>query len=144
MTTNIAVSETVWTELNGRKRPGESFDDVLRRVLDVEPDDGTEADDTADSVDLVGRVVAACDHGRTDAERKANHAIVRTATEWLRAQDSAIQKGDAPLDEWAAADTYPGEKRSGGTIWDEVITPTWKAAAAVTKPTYRSYRWVGE
>jgi len=34
--TNIAVSEKVWTELNRRKRPGDSFDDVLRDVLGIE------------------------------------------------------------------------------------------------------------
>jgi len=43
MATNIQVSDPVWSELNSRKQPGESFDDVLRRVLEL---DG-EASDTA-------------------------------------------------------------------------------------------------
>lgn len=34
MATNIQVSQSVWSELNGRKKPGESFDDVLQRVLE--------------------------------------------------------------------------------------------------------------
>jgi len=42
--THIRVSEETWTELNKRKRPGDSFDDVIRRVLeesdDVETDGG--------------------------------------------------------------------------------------------------------
>jgi predicted CopG family antitoxin len=33
MSTNIPVSEQVWRELNSRKNPGDSFDDVLRREL---------------------------------------------------------------------------------------------------------------
>lgn len=32
-TTNIEVTEAVWTELNSRKQPGQSFDDVLRAEL---------------------------------------------------------------------------------------------------------------
>jgi DNA-binding transcriptional LysR family regulator len=37
--TNIQVSQEVWTALNRQKRPGESFDDVLRRELGVGPTD---------------------------------------------------------------------------------------------------------
>jgi len=33
---NIPASEAVWSELNRRKRPGDSFDDVLRDVLGIE------------------------------------------------------------------------------------------------------------
>jgi predicted CopG family antitoxin len=38
--TNIEVTTDVWHELNTRKRgPSDSFDDVLRRVLEMEPRD---------------------------------------------------------------------------------------------------------
>jgi hypothetical protein len=30
---NIPASKAVWSELNRRKRPGDTFDDVLRDVL---------------------------------------------------------------------------------------------------------------
>jgi predicted CopG family antitoxin len=33
---NIRVSEEVWQELNRRKQPGDSFDDVLRRTYEFE------------------------------------------------------------------------------------------------------------
>lgn len=63
--TTIQVSVELWGWLNGRKRPGESFDDVLRRELPVEAggasaDGGgqstTEVDGTAEAVapDLEG------------------------------------------------------------------------------------------
>lgn len=32
-TTTIQVTEDTWRELNGRKEPGETFDDVLQRLL---------------------------------------------------------------------------------------------------------------
>lgn len=32
----IQISEKVWTELNKRKKPGESFDDVIKRELKLE------------------------------------------------------------------------------------------------------------
>jgi len=34
--THIRVSEETWTRLNRRKGPGDSFDDVLRELLDEE------------------------------------------------------------------------------------------------------------
>lgn len=32
--TNIEISHTNWERLNGRKQPGESFDDVIGRLLE--------------------------------------------------------------------------------------------------------------
>lgn len=40
-TEHIRVRPQTWQELNARKRPGESFDDVLRRILN---DEDCEAD----------------------------------------------------------------------------------------------------
>ena len=37
--THIRVSEETWTRLNRRKGPGDSFDDVLRALLDEEARD---------------------------------------------------------------------------------------------------------
>jgi predicted CopG family antitoxin len=38
--TQIRVTEETWQELNSRKRPGESFNDVLERLLDAGRDEG--------------------------------------------------------------------------------------------------------
>lgn len=40
-TTSIKVSAETWSALNGLKSPGDSFDDVIKRELDIE-DDGAE------------------------------------------------------------------------------------------------------
>jgi len=39
-TTTITISEETWEELNRRKRLGESFDDVIRKLLKGEKDEG--------------------------------------------------------------------------------------------------------
>jgi len=38
-TITIAVSPAVWTDLNAMKKPGESFNDVLRRIISVAKED---------------------------------------------------------------------------------------------------------
>ena len=34
--THIRVTEETWSELNSRKRPGDSFDDVIQRLLEAD------------------------------------------------------------------------------------------------------------
>lgn len=36
---HVRVTEETWEQLNRRKRPGDSFDDVLQRLLDETEDD---------------------------------------------------------------------------------------------------------
>ncbi len=36
--TTIEVKNETWRELNSRKEPGDSFDDVIQRLLEHEPD----------------------------------------------------------------------------------------------------------
>jgi len=58
--THIRVQESTWSRLNARKRPGDSFDDVIVRLLDEAEDDGgsdgarepdAQTDDQSDSSD---------------------------------------------------------------------------------------------
>ncbi|WP_254768267.1 antitoxin VapB family protein [Salinilacihabitans rarus] len=45
--THIRVTEETWKRLNNRKRPGDSFDDVIERLLeDVEANEESEGNDT--------------------------------------------------------------------------------------------------
>jgi len=133
--TNIAVSEKVWTELNRRKKPGDSFDDVLRRELGL-----VERAPDRDPVDAVAAEIAI---GHTDAEVAANRELVRVATRWLRDQGGRVQKGDAPLAEWRAVDTSARAPRTEKTLWNETIVVAWRRSDLV-EDTQRSYRWVGE
>jgi len=41
---HIRVSEETWTRLNRRKGPGDSFDDVLRELLEQEQEETREAE----------------------------------------------------------------------------------------------------
>jgi predicted CopG family antitoxin len=45
MTWQVKVDEDTWRRLNARKRPGDSFEDVIERMLDdVESDQPLEAE----------------------------------------------------------------------------------------------------
>lgn len=44
--TTVDLAESTWRELNARKKPGDSFDDVISRLLE-EPDEKEEAAHTA-------------------------------------------------------------------------------------------------
>ena len=133
--TNIAVSEEVWTELNQRKKPGDSFDDVLRRELGL-----VEQAPATDPVDAVAAGIAI---GRTDVAIEANRELVRVATRWLRDRDGSVRKGAAPLAEWQQADTHPQAERSEKTLWNDVIVVAWRRSDLVAD-TPRSFEWVGE
>jgi len=41
---HIRVREETWLELNKKKRPGDSFDDVLQRLLDEDREETIESD----------------------------------------------------------------------------------------------------
>jgi len=81
MATNIQVTDAVWSELNSRKKPGESFDDVLRRELGIgEAHSESESQhetaqpaartvETADPVGLPDGLEAEIDRWRGEMER---------------------------------------------------------------------------
>ena len=132
--TNIAVSETVWTELNQRKKPGDSFDDVLRRELGL----AAEAPATY-PVDAVAAGIAIW---RTDVAVESNRELVRVATRWLRDRGGRVRKGAAPLAEWQQVDTHPQAPRSDKTLWNDVIVVAWRRSELVAD-TDRTFAWVG-
>jgi predicted CopG family antitoxin len=39
MTTTIAISDEVWMDLNKKKKVGESFEDVLKRLLKIKEEE---------------------------------------------------------------------------------------------------------
>jgi len=46
---NIKISDETWRRLNVRKRPGDTFEDVVERLLDEAPcDDFESTEQTAD------------------------------------------------------------------------------------------------
>jgi len=132
--TNIAVSEKVWTELNQRKKPGDSFDDVLRRELGLV--------EQAPASDPVAAVAAEIAIGRTDVAVESNRELVRVASRWLRDRGERVRKGDAPLAEWQSLDTHPQAERSHKTLWNDVIVVAWRRSELVAD-TDRTFAWGG-
>lgn len=117
-TTSIKVSEEVWQELNGKKRLGDSFDDVLRRELGL--DDDRDDDPVAD-LDL--------------AESKAD--AVRAMYEFVKAQGETTPKSLKAeiFDEYPA--TYEG---SGPDYWHRQLAEYLEQLPGIERPSQR--RWV--
>lgn len=42
--THIRVTDETWTKLNSRKKPGDSFNDVIARLLEEDDDDRASAE----------------------------------------------------------------------------------------------------
>lgn len=52
--THIRVTEDVWSELNAKKKPGDSFNDVIERLLDERDADDRDADADTDAAETDG------------------------------------------------------------------------------------------
>ena len=119
----IEADEEVWRELTVRKDPGDSFNDVLRRVLDL--DDSTAAAD-AQRADT-RRESAAVSHARdalanwdpADVDSTKARRAVCAVVGWLSQQDEPQQRGDV----LAWADGRDVEGYAASTLWDKVVQP---------------------
>lgn len=73
-TTTLQVKTQTWKDLNGRKEPGETFDDVIRRLLEGDKRDAamksapTETPDAAEP-DLPGDLDEEIERWRSEMER---------------------------------------------------------------------------
>jgi hypothetical protein len=121
--TNIEVSLAVWRELRGRQRePGETFDDVLRRLTGLDETDGGMADGTPD-------VALPDELPQSVNEDEARAAIAATLEEIdgepmkFTAIAEAVSR-DHPLGYGAAC-----EQRDGAW-WSRVVKPGIKANGA--------------
>ncbi len=56
---HIRVTEETWTDLNSRKRPGDSFDDVIQRLLGELDSDEKETEAEAEAETDGGQIVRA-------------------------------------------------------------------------------------
>jgi len=84
--TNIAVTDEVWIELNSRKQPGDTFDDVLRRELGLE-NKGRKRKPRRESIDLD---ISAIESGEYEPYQEQ----VEVAVEIVRQADGHVKKGD--------------------------------------------------
>jgi hypothetical protein len=128
--TTIRVSEPVADELAQRKGRGESYDDIIRQLLNMdEPDEPPEPTETADKYDPDedGEVTASVDHAvqevaaswdiddRFSNRKAAARMVLRHAVD----TGEAIGKSSEIVKE--ARETYPVEDQSDETYWRQNI-----------------------
>lgn len=127
---------------------------VARRMIYWEPtesstrsdpvDDATEQLDAGTTAESIDDLLTTWSHGTTPEARKTNEQIARRSIEWLRDRGTDAQKMDLPLEEFAADDP---QDRKPTILWENLIQDAWKHVieehGAITKPTYRTYEWVG-
>lgn len=152
--TNIAVSNEVWTALNSRKRPGESFDDVLRRELGLDGETPRASADTS-VIDSARPDVSQLDlPGSVDADAAAD--AVAAAVDELRERGSATKgelvsavmpQHDLGYDVAAATEKVgTSGERYRGAWWRRVIKPGLEQEERVKKPSggRSEWRWTGQ
>ena len=131
--TTVPVSDAVWRELMLRKSRGDTFDDVLRRELDLD-DDEPSPEPPADTDDAI-----AAWHPPTEVEVDDDNArdALRQAVAWLREQDGARRKAEI------VAGAYRDGPLSERIWWARAVRPGLQALDSVAVEG-RKYRWVGE
>jgi len=146
-TTTIQITTAMWRELNQRKRPGDTFNDVLARLLEAEtcdvddmesgdehpdhdrervrePDQAPAADDLDQRVAaVVDRVAASwADDDRLDDRRAAARRVLAYAIE----ADEAVGKSSEIVDK--VFDECPVAGQDRETWWRKNVRPVLKEA----------------
>jgi len=150
MTTTITISEDVWQHLHRQKRPGDSFDDVLRRELfdpDRDPGPRSETETLDDGPD---RSPYETVEFPTGVNRADAIAAIDAAAELIEREREATMREivgevsrEHPL-KYGVQEVEDGE-RYRGAYWRKVVKPGLEAHPAVEKPSggQRAWRWVG-
>lgn len=123
-TTSVKVSETVWKELHRRKQLGDSFDDVLRRALDLDSDGELPED--------VERYLAGLD------ERDDRRAAVRACYEFVERVGTC-----APQDfKEQVQPEHPAGRESANSWW-RVVGPLVDDCPRIKRPKEKRYEFDG-
>lgn len=91
-TTTIQVRSDTWEELNKRKKPGESFDDVIRRILFSEESDSPESGQLGPRQETIAQVIEDWTPGRNTEEQNERREIGFKSLIWLSEQGSAQRR----------------------------------------------------
>lgn len=155
--TNVELFVSTWQQLSDRKTgPGDSFDDVINRLLENSEnsqneyvDEAVNADDKQQSVDKlepVEEIVKELNpqsYGSPDQEKRE---IVSAALELLRDQGHAYRK--VIQDE--QGERLPASDVVSATYWQEYVRPAYQLAVELDYAVYKEashpkkYVWVGE
>lgn len=149
--TNIEVTLRTWQDLNRRKRgPGESFDDVIQRLLNDEADTDssttdepdTGADTPAETVtpETVAARVATAEGLNEERERS-----LAAALRFLREQeDGEAKTKDIVAAAYAEVPTYNDEDSWRSNLWNQVGGALQETGAVELENKSRGeWRWVG-
>lgn len=143
--TTVPVSDEVWKVLTRRKDRGDSFDDVLRRVLELDSDEDDEDDETSDdavksntdahedaveSLDVWGDIDVDDGRARTETQR---------AVEWLR--DSGERHTRQEFIDALAEDSPFGDR----SWWERAVQPGLRGLDEIGVVEFRDghhdYKW---
>lgn len=130
-TTTIQIDADTWRALNSRKNPGESFDDVIRRLLGKPARDDAPTGDTDDFAASVRAQLDDVDDETTDA--------VIACVEYLRAAGEA-SPGD--FRENVFPDNSAGST-NGDWWWSKKIRPHFETLDEVDYVNQRTIRFAG-
>ena len=140
MTTTITISDEMWSYLNRQKRPGDSFDDVLRReLLSVDEESEPEAERADHYADI---------EFPRGVDREAAIAAIEAAVALLERQGQATMReivpdvsAEHPL-KYGPQEVEEGE-RYRKAWWRKVVKPGLEAHPNVRKPDggRRAWEW---
>jgi predicted CopG family antitoxin len=122
----IEADEDVWRELTLRKDPGDSFNDVLRRVLEL--DDGAEEPGSKDGD--VRELVATWSPDTDGNPERAREQTAR-AYEWLARQSEPKRRSEI-------VDALNDTDLSDRSWWERCVQPGLRYLADQGKVEYRS------
>lgn len=88
-TTTIQVGFDTWKELNKRKQPGESFDDVIQRILLTQEPNSSESGELGPKEERIAQVIENWTPGRNSDEQNERREIGFKSLIWLSEQGSA-------------------------------------------------------
>ena len=148
----IEVSEDIWRTLMLKKRPGDSFDDVLRRELLAEPEqDEREPDDQPDPRARAEPAPYADVEFPSGVDRTEAIAAIEAAAALIREQGKATMREivneimpEHPVG--YEVETLEKGDRFRGSWWRAVVKPGLASNPNIEKPSggQRAWRWVGE
>lgn len=145
--TTIQLDEETADRLHGRKERGDSYDDVVRRLLDrvAEDDDSMGDGEVRGSASTTTGDSEPVDVGRLTFDRDLTRERREVLVAWLdhaRALDEGVTKSD--FEGWWNDERQQKTGYGAGSYWEAFAKAAMKQTEAFDKPNARTYRWVGE
>jgi hypothetical protein len=148
-TTTIQINVGVWQRLNSRKQPGDSFNDVLIRLLD----DSSHSDDSGHSEDsnhadhdTIAPTVSIPDSKPNRIPEKNARDAITAAVEFIQANDGASMREivvevmpEHPLD-YDVPELEQGE-RYRGSWYRKVVKPGLEEHPEIRAPKQHESLW---